>query len=41
MRETSTRVNTKISIDDRQGATGRIKGKVEDVEKIMGREVQK
>lgn len=41
LRENSKRVNTKISIDDREGATGRLKGKVADVEKFMGREVRK
>lgn len=41
LRETSTRVYTKISIDDREGASGRIKGKVASVEKRLGREVKK
>lgn len=41
LRESSTRVNTRISIDDREKATGRLKGKVADIEKIIGREVRK
>jgi len=41
LRENSNRVNTKISIDDRQGAIGRLKGKVADVENIIGREIRK
>jgi len=41
LRESSTRVNTKISIDDREGATGRIKGKIASVEKHLGREIKK
>jgi len=41
LRESSTRVNTKISIDDREGATGRIKGKITSVEKHLGREIKK
>ena len=41
LRENSDRVNTKISIDDRAGAKGRLKGKVADIEKIIGREVKK
>jgi len=41
LRESSARDNTKISIDDRQGAIGRLKGKIADVEKIIGREVRK
>ena len=41
MRKSSTRVNTKISIDDREGASGRISGKIEDVENILGRKVKK
>ena len=41
LREGSSRVYTKISIDDREGATGRLKGKVADVEKALGREVKK
>ena len=41
LRKNSIRVYTKISIDDREGATGRLKGKVADIEKILGREVKK
>ena len=41
LRKNSKRVNTKISIDDREGAKGRLKGKVADVEKIIGREIRK
>jgi len=41
LREFSTRVSTKISIDDREGATGRIKGKIDSVEKHLGREIKK
>ncbi len=41
LRESSERVNTKISIDDRAGAKGRLKGKIADIEKIIGREVRK
>ena len=39
--ETSIRVYTKITIDDREGATGRIRGKIASVEKHLGREVKK
>ncbi len=35
------RVFTHISIDDREGATGRIEGKVADVEKALGRKLSK
>ena len=41
MRQFSTRVVTSISIDDREGAVGRITGKIESVEKTLGREVKK
>ena len=41
MRRFSTRVITNISIDDREGAFGRITGKIESVEKTLGREVKK
>ena len=41
MRQYSTRVITNISIDDREGAVGRITGKIESVEKTLGREVKK
>ncbi len=41
LRENSVRVYTRITIDDRAGAKGRLKGKVADVERIIGREVKK
>lgn len=37
MGEGSVRVLTHIAIDDRPNASGRIEGKVRDVEKILGR----
>ena len=37
MRRTARRVLTHIAIDDREGASGRLEGKVADVEKIIGR----
>ena len=39
MRKKARRVLTHISIDDREGATGRLEGKVADVEKALGRKV--
>jgi uncharacterized protein (TIGR00106 family) len=41
MRQSSTRVITTISIDDRGGARDRIKGKIESVEHQLGREIKK
>jgi uncharacterized protein (TIGR00106 family) len=41
LRENHNRVSTKISIDDRGGATGRLAGKVESIEKHLGREINK
>ena len=41
MKRYSSRVLTFISIDDREGAKGRLEGKVEDVENILGRELKK
>ena len=41
MKRYSSRVMTFISIDDREGAKGRLEGKVEDVENILGRELKK
>ena len=41
MRQFSARVITTISIDDREGAVGRITGKIESVEKALGREIKK
>ncbi len=35
--ELAPRVLTNITLDDRKGATGRIRGKVLDVEKILGK----
>lgn len=35
--EHSSRVLTHITIDDRKGATGRLSGKVADVEAVLGR----
>jgi len=40
MRGKARRVLTHITIDDREGATGRLTGKVEDVEKVLGRKVK-
>ena len=39
MKERAPRVLTSISIDDRTGAEGRLQGKVEDVEAVLGRKV--
>ncbi len=41
MKEHASRVLTSITIDDRKGATGRLTGKVEDVESILGRELSR
>jgi uncharacterized protein (TIGR00106 family) len=41
MRAKATRVVTHIAIDDREGAKGRLTGKVEDVEKALGRKVSR
>ena len=41
MREHSDRVLTHIAIDDRAHAKGRIKGKVESVEEVLGRALRK
>jgi uncharacterized protein (TIGR00106 family) len=41
MRESASRVLTSITIDDRATLAGRLTGKVEDVEKILGRELVK
>jgi uncharacterized protein (TIGR00106 family) len=41
MRGQSRRVITTLKIDDREGATGRIKGKTGAVEKHLGRELRK
>ena len=37
--ERCARVLTHITIDDRRGATGRLEGKVKDVEHVLGREL--
>jgi len=37
--EAAPRVLTHIAIDDRKGATGRIEGKVQDVEEVLGRDL--
>jgi len=37
MRGKAPRVVTHIAIDDRSGASGRLVGKVQDVERILGR----
>lgn len=41
MRGETGRVLTHIAIDDRTGASGRIAGKVRDVEKALGRALKK
>ena len=41
MRQHASRVLTRVSIDDRDGARNRLTGKIRDVEKILGREVRK
>jgi uncharacterized protein (TIGR00106 family) len=37
--ELAPRVLTNITLDDRKGATGRLEGKVRDVEEIMGKQL--
>jgi uncharacterized protein (TIGR00106 family) len=39
-REHAPRVLTSITLDDRKGAKGRLKGKVDDVERVLGRQVR-
>jgi uncharacterized protein YqgV (UPF0045/DUF77 family) len=39
-RKAAPRVLTSITIDDREGATGRLTGKIEDVERILGRTIK-
>lgn len=39
LRKDCKRIYTVITIDDRKGARGRIKGKLEDVEKILKRKI--
>jgi uncharacterized protein YqgV (UPF0045/DUF77 family) len=41
MRRKARRVLTHIAIDDREGAVGRLAGKVADVEKALGRTLKK
>jgi len=41
MRKYSERIETKIIIDDRKGANNRLKGKIDSVEKKLGKEVNK
>jgi uncharacterized protein (TIGR00106 family) len=41
MMNAAPRVLTSITIDDRKGATGRLTGKIADVEKVLGRDVSK
>jgi len=41
LRETSPRVLTTVTIDDREGAEGRIDGKVASVEAKLGKKVKK
>lgn len=39
--ELSPRVLTSITIDERKGATGRIEGKVKDVEAVLGKRLSR
>ncbi|HMA75956.1 MAG TPA: MTH1187 family thiamine-binding protein [Candidatus Krumholzibacteriaceae bacterium] len=41
MKDAAGRVLTSITIDDRKGATGRLTGKIDDVEKIIGRDISR
>ena len=41
MRKRAKRVLTHITLDDREGATGRLEGKVADVEKALGRKLSR
>lgn len=41
MLELSPRVLTHIALDDRHGATQRLEGKVQDVEKILGKPLRR
>ena len=41
LRKDCRRIYTVITIDDRKGARGRIKGKVEDVERILKRRIRR
>jgi uncharacterized protein (TIGR00106 family) len=39
MRSLSSRVLTSITIDDREGASDRLNGKIDDVKQILGKEI--
>lgn len=41
MLELAPRVLTHIAIDDRKGATGRLEGKVRDVEEVLGKPLRR
>lgn len=41
LRELAPRVLTHITLDDRRGATGRLEGKVRDVEEILGKPLRR
>ncbi|MGA7887126.1 MAG: thiamine-binding protein [Acidobacteriaceae bacterium] len=41
MLEIAPRVLTHIAMDDRRGATGRLEGKVRDVEEILGKKLRR
>lgn len=41
MKTIAPRVLTHIALDDREGAVGRISGKVDDVEAVLGRSVSR
>src|ERR1700735_1485573 len=41
MLELAPRVLTHIAIDDRRGATGRLEGKVRDVEEVLGKPLRR
>jgi uncharacterized protein (TIGR00106 family) len=41
MRTRATRVLTHVAIDDREGATGRLEGKVADVESVLKRKLSR
>jgi len=39
--ELAPRVLTSITIDERKGATGRLEGKVKDVEEVLGKKLER
>jgi uncharacterized protein (TIGR00106 family) len=41
MLELAPRVLTSITIDERKGATGRLEGKVKDVEEVLGKRLER